>query len=209
MPGQMREPAFRADQESRLREPHIAPITEYIQGLRDSSGEWVPWVAPLHGGVGARVLSVLRDPGPMVHLVGGSGMICIENDDQTAKTLCGLIVQAGLTPRDVIPWNAYPWYINKKPTPMQLRVATPTLLGLIDLLPKLEVVVLQGDDAQLAWRMALREQPALRRRRLEVFETYHPSVQALRSPDKVERERRIQNRIDTWLQVGEWLRGRG
>jgi hypothetical protein len=203
----MGDAAFRADQESRLREPHIAPITDYIQGLRDTSGEWVPWIAPLHGGIEARVLSVLRDPGPMVHHLGGSGMLCIENDDQTAETLYGLVAGAGLTPRDINPWNAYPWYINKKPTPVQLRAATPTLLGLIELMPKLEVVVLQGEDAQAAWRMALRELPALRRRRLEVFETYHPSVQALRSPDPDERERRVQERIDTWREVGEWLRG--
>lgn len=203
----MRDPAFRADQEARLHEPHIAPITDFIQGLRDGGGEWMPWVAPLHGGVEARVLSVLRDPGPKVHHVGGSGMVCVENDDQTAETLHGLVTGAGLTPRDVIPWNAYPWYINSKPTPAQLRAATPPLLGLIDLLPKLEVVVLQGEDAQLAWRMALRAHPPLRRRRLEIFETYHPSVQALRSPHPDERDRRIQARIDTWRDVAEWLNG--
>jgi hypothetical protein len=205
MPRLMRDPAFRAEQESRLHEPHVAPISDYIRGLRDSGGEWVPWVAPLHGGVEARVLSVLRDPGPMVHHIGGSGMICVENDDQTAETLYGLIEQAGLTPWDVVPWNAYPWYINQKPTLAQLRAATPALLGLIALLPKLEAVVLQGEDAQLAWRLAIRHQPALRHRRLEVFETYHPSVQALRSPDMDERERRMQERIDTWRQVAEWL----
>jgi hypothetical protein len=206
MPRQMRDPAFRDDQLARLREPHLAPITEFIQGLRDSGGEWVPWVAPLHGGVEARVLSVLRDPGRMVHHIGGSGMICVENDDQTAETLHGLITQAGLTPRDVIPWNAYPWYINRKPSLDQLRAATPTLLGLVDLLPKLEVVVLQGEDAQAAWRIALQERPVLRRRRLEVFETYHPSVQALQSADPSERQRRVQERAHTWREAAEWLK---
>lgn len=206
MPRQMRDPAFRADQEAHLHDPHIAPISGYIEKLRVASGEWVPWVAPLHGGIEARVLSVLRDPGPKVHYVGGSGMLCVENDDQTAEAKYELMQQAGMTPKDFTPWNAYPFYINAPPSPVQIAAASPTLLGLVELLPKLEAVLLQGAHAQNAWKVALAAQPALRQRRLEVFETYHPSNQALQTSVPGERNRRAQHRIDTWNQVAEWLR---
>lgn len=206
MPRQMRNPAFRADQEERLQEAHIAPITDYIQRLRDISGEWLPWVAPLHGGVEARVLSVLRDPGPMVHYIGGSGMLCIENDDQTAETMYGLMQQAGMTPRDVTPWNAYPFFINAPPAPSQMRSATPTLLGIADLMPNLGAVMLQGAHAKKAWAYARAASPSLRGRNIKVFETYHPSQMALRTPYPDEREARIQHRISTWQAVAEWLR---
>lgn len=207
MSRQMGNAAFLADQRVRLHEPHIAPITDYIDALRASSGRWLPYVAPLHGGVNARVLNVLRDPGPKTQELGGSGMICIENDDQTAAAMYELMEQAGMTPADLTPWNAYPWYINRSPSDEEIAEASPTLTGLIDLMPNLEIVLLQGRDAQAAWKVALAAQPALRRRRLEVFETYHPSVQALHVKSVEERERRVQHRIDTWQQVGEWLRG--
>lgn len=206
MPRQMRDPAFRADQEARLHEPHIGPITDFIQGLRDSSGEWVPWVAPLHGGVEARVLSVLRDPGPKVHHIGGSGMLCIENDDQTAETMYALMEQAGMVPRQVTPWNAYPLFINAPPTPAQMRAATPTLLDLADLMPELGAVLLQGGHAKKAWGYAQAASGALRSRNIKVFETYHPSQMALRTSYPDERKARIEHRISTWRAVGEWLR---
>lgn len=205
MPRQMRDPAFRKAQHDQLHETHIAPITAYVEQLRSDSGSWVPYVAPLHGGINARLLTVLRDPGPKVRDVGGSGMLCVENDDQTAESTYLLMQQAGLTPADFTPWNAYPWYINTAPKPVQIAEAAPTLLGLIDLMPALEVVLLQGRHAADAWRVALATQPQLRARRLEVFETYHPSNQALHTNVPGERERRRKHRIDTWREVEVWL----
>ncbi|MBA4247277.1 MAG: hypothetical protein C0444_03160 [Microbacterium sp.] len=206
MPRQMRDPAFRKAQHDQLHEPHIAPITAYVEQLRADSGRWLPYVAPLHGGINARLLTVLRDPGPKVHEVGGSGMLCVENDDQTAESKYSLMQQAGLAPSDFTPWNAYPWYINSAPTPAQIAEAAPTLVGLINLMPDLQAVLLHGIHAADAWRVALSSQSALRARRLEVFETYHPSNQALRTNVPGERERRKQHRIDTWIEAGDWLR---
>jgi hypothetical protein len=52
----MLDPVFRR---SRLdgRLPHVAPVNALADELRG----WVPYVAPLYGGVEARMLSVLRD----------------------------------------------------------------------------------------------------------------------------------------------------
>lgn len=205
MPRQMRNDAFRVDQQMRLHEPHIAPITTYIDSLR-SSGLWLPYVAPLHGGINARMLTVLRDPGPRTRDEGGSGMLCVENDDQTAANQYRLMADADLTPGDFTPWNAYPWYINRAPSTAELREASHTLVGLLELLPRLEVVLLQGNEAQAAWRIALDAQPMIRRRGLITLETYHPSNQALQAASAAERERRRAHRANMWAEAATFLR---
>ena len=202
----MKDDAFRDDQHARLHEPHIAPITAYVVSLR-SPDRWLPYVAPLHGGVKARMLTILRDPGKGTLDAGGSGMLCVENNDQSAEVQFGLMESAKLTPADFTPWNAYPWFIDRAPTYEEIIEASPTIVGLLELLPNLEIVMLQGGEAQEAWRVALEAQPAIRRRRLITLETYHPSIQALRTADPNERQRRVQHRLDTWREAGEILRG--
>lgn len=197
MPRRMKDQAFREDQHARLGEPHIAPITLYVDELRKSGG-WAPYVAPIHGGVDARILCLLRDPGPGTQDGSGSGMLCFENDDQTAERQFELMRGAGLLMYDIIPWNAYPWYINKAPTRDQLRQGATAIAQLVGLLPQLQVVLLQGAEAKKGWDYALEEDPAIRHRRLITISTYHPSNQALRTPSSQERERRIQHRIDSW-----------
>jgi Uracil DNA glycosylase superfamily. len=206
MARRMSDKDFLADQCSRLHEAHIAPITGFVDSLRTPK-MWLPYVAPMHGGVNARMLTILRDPGKGTLYETGSGMLSVENDDQTAETQFGLMEQAGLTPADFTPWNAYPWFIDRNPTDAELLDASPTLVGLLELLPNLVVVMLQGGQAQAAWRIALEAQPSLRRRRLITLETYHPSVQALRTPSPEERARRIQHRIDAWREASEILNG--
>lgn len=200
----MKNSLFRENQRARLYEPHVAPITSYIDSLR-TLDRWLPYVAPLHGGIDAPMLTILRDPGKGTREKGGSGMLCVENDDQSADTQFGLMEQAGLTPADFTPWNAYPWFIGRAPTAAEIREASSSLVGLIDLLPKLKVVMLQGGQAQAAWRIALEAQPDIRDRRLITLETYHPSVQALWHPSPDERARRAQHRIDTWREAAKIL----
>ncbi len=60
----MRDPEFRRSQLDGLRLPHIAPINALVDDLRGGERGWLPYVAPLYGGVDARMLSVHRDPGP-------------------------------------------------------------------------------------------------------------------------------------------------
>jgi len=48
----------------------------------------------------------------------------------------------------VVPWNAYPWYINAKPTVVQLAAGVEPLRGIIELMPRLRVVLLLGTDAK-------------------------------------------------------------
>ncbi|WP_254705694.1 uracil-DNA glycosylase [Streptomyces vilmorinianum] len=205
----MREEAFRAEQEQGRYAPHVRPINEMVDALRDQDGRgWMPHVAPWHGGAEARVLSILRDPGPKTQEGAGSGFLCVENDDPTAELQAELFEEAGIAPRDVTPWNAYPWYINRSPKAAELQLGATVLKQLLGLMPKADVVLLQGNEAQDVWRRLLKAHPeAVRGRTLEVVSTYHPGRQALFVRDPEERARRAQHRIDSWRKVGSVLHG--
>lgn len=210
MTRRMREVAFRAEQEQGRYAPHVRPINEMVDRLRQPEGRgWMPHVAPWHGGAEARVLSILRDPGPRTLEGTGSGFLCVENDDPTAEFQAKTFEQAGIAPHDVTPWNAYPWYINRSPKAAELQAGAEVLEQLLALMPKTEVVLLQGNEAQNVWRRLLKAHPdAVRDRTLKVVSTYHPGQQALFVRDPEERARRAQHRIDSARDVGDAL-GKG
>lgn len=192
MPRRMADSEFSDEQWQHRYDEHIAPINRFVDELCHNS--WVPYVAPMYGGVNARLLSVLRDPGPKTKKDGGSGFLCIENDDPTAERIGKLFKNAGIDARDVLPWNVYPWYINRKPKSIEIQDGIEPLKHIIDLLPALRVVMLHGGDAHKGWRILIRHYPNLvPARGLHVIETYHPSPQAFRHPDKGERERRCEH----------------
>ncbi len=87
------------------------------------------------------------------------------------------------------PWNAYPWYINRRPRGPELDAGVEPLRKLIDLLPRLKVVMLNGLDAQSSWRRLTRQHPESVES-LAVIPTYHTSRQALWTPDEAVREER-------------------
>lgn len=197
----MADPAFLGDQRARLHDSRTAPITIFIDRIRGD--RFAPYVAPLHGGIESRMLSILRDPGPKTTDSDGSGMLCIENDDPSAELQAEMADAAGVEAADFLPWNAYPWYFNRKPNAAEMREGTAPIIELVGLLPKLEVVFLQGAEAQQAWKLALKAQPDLAR--LKVVATFHPGRQALFHPEPEERARRAANRVTAWKEVGAIL----
>jgi hypothetical protein len=36
---------------------------------------------------------------------------CLETDDATAERFATLLDEAGISPAEMVPWNAYPWFI--------------------------------------------------------------------------------------------------
>jgi len=128
----------------------------------------------------------------------------VENDHQTAEAVARSFDELGVTPSDYTPWNAYPWYINRKPTTAEIRAGTEPLLRLIELLPRLSVVLLCGNDAQAAWKHVERARPDLTSTLL-VIPTYHPSRQAIWTADENERARRIEHRTAAFRAVAEQL----
>jgi len=185
----MRDAEFRRSQEAGLRLPHIAPINSLVDELREKGRGWVPYVAPLYGGIHAELLSVLRDPGPMTNAEkDGSGFLCLENDDAAAELFATLLAEAGIAPDWMIPWNAYPWYINRKPNAAELAAGIDPLRQLLALLPRVRVVMLNGRDAQASWRKFRATDPALAGR-YHVLPTYHTSRQAFIGSREVRKAR--------------------
>lgn len=208
MPRLMASPDFRAEQAAEaLSAPHVAPINVFIQGIRDQCGRgWAPLIPPHHGGVDARVLSILRDPGPATRDGLGSGFISVENDDPTAERQALLFQQNGISPREVLPWNAYPWYINAAPNAEQSVAGAHVLIDLLKLLPELKVVLLQGRDAERSWKRVLKLSSTHGlANHLTVLTTIHPGRQALFHPNPAERARRTAHQEQTFRAVAKAL----
>jgi hypothetical protein len=177
--GRMGDPRFRQQQLDGLRLPHIAPVNALVDELNDPGGRgWVPYLVPAYGGVAARILCVLRDPGPRTNAMhGGSGFLSPENDDPTARRFAALLDGAGIPVSEILAWNAYPWYLNGKPRAAELEAGVEPLRRLIGLLPGLRVVMLHGGSAQDGWHRLARRHPVLAGG-LEAIPTFHTSSQA-------------------------------
>jgi hypothetical protein len=202
----MADEAFRDEQRRHAFAPHVQEINRLVDMLRDGNGRgWAPYVAPWHGGVEARVLSLLRDPGPKTQEDQGSGFLCTENDDPTAAFQAEAFAVLGIKPRDVTPWNAYPWYINRAPKVAEMRAGTAPLRSLVGLMPQLRVVLLQGIHAQRAWSILTDANPDITRARVTVVSTYHPGRQALFHPDPEVRAARSEHRLRAYAQVAAVL----
>lgn len=211
MTRRMKNREFRESMALGVHLPHITAINSLVERLREAEPPegrgWVPYIAPLHGGSEAHVLSILRDPGPMTHEVRGSGMLCVENDDETAALQCDLLDNAGLTPMDITPWNTYPWYRHDQKSGLaghQVTEGIEPLLELIALMPDLAVVILQGQEAQLLWRRTALRHPELVGR-LSSVGTYHPGRTALRHPDPAVRAARAAHRVKAFHMVARLL----
>ncbi|BCM91003.1 hypothetical protein IAD21_02867 [Abditibacteriota bacterium] len=203
----MAEKEFREEQWEHRYDEHIAPINRLVDELRKDphlESPWAPYVAPMYGGIKARLLSVLRDPGPKG---SGSGFLCMENDDPTAETISKFFAAAQITADDIVPWNVYPWYINRDPSATELKAGVKPLKRLIDLLPNLKVVMLHGGSAKNGWKLFTRSYPNLvAELGMQVIPTYHTSQQAFWHPDTAERERRKEHLRDSFQEAARILR---
>ncbi|WP_104118428.1 uracil-DNA glycosylase [Arthrobacter sp. B1805] len=215
MTRKMKDSEFRESMKQGIHLPFITTINSLVEDLREDEPPtgrgWVPYVAPNHGGAEAPVLSVLRDPGSMTSEARGSGMLSVENDDVTAALQCELLENAGLTPKNITPWNAYPWYRHDQSSGLSSRQVTEgidPLRRLVGLLPDLKVVLLQGREAQLLWKRFSKEHPEIAGRYVAV-ESYHPGRTALRHPDPAVRHARDARRREAFHEVAGVLSGEG
>ena len=166
MPGRPRTDAPRTNREpaeverklSLLHQPHIAPLTTFVDRLRDLKPEAaIPYFDPTEAGAAAPILLLLEAPERRSALERGSGFVSSDNNDQTAENMWLLLREAGVDrARDVATWNVVPWYIGDetkiRPTRSsdldEAREAKTQLLGM---LPNLRVAVLLGRPAAKAW----------------------------------------------------------
>jgi hypothetical protein len=177
LPRHMADHKYRNDQYKHRYDHHIAPINRFVDKLNKAEGLKAPYIAPIYRGVRARSLSVLSNPGPGAN---SSGFLSVENDDPSAERMFNMLTDAGIDLSDTVPWNAYPWYINRKPKVAEISVGVEHLMRIIDLLPMLRVVILHGNDAKQSWEKLVRcphcpKIIAELEASNSIIKTYHPS----------------------------------
>lgn len=176
--------AYRDDLYRRRTDPNVRPINEYVDLLRSQRpGQFIPYVAPTYGGIRARLLTLMQDPGPKTDTANhnGSGMICLENADLTAARQKYFMAEAGVDVSQIVSWNAYPWPKPHPQTDDSDREAAVALRCFLELIPQLEVVVLNGVVAKRVWGVMKKLDRSVAVGVCE-FPTFHTSPRAV-DPD--------------------------
>lgn len=184
-----RDPAFLAAKYARSTEPHVAPVNRLAAQIAAATDALVPGADPDGGGVDARVLLLLETPSR----AGGytTGLISIDNDDTAAANLWRGLAAVGLDRREVLVWNAVPWYVGsadkiRPPTAREVAAGLVWLRRLLDLMPRLRVVACFGRAAAAAVGPL---RPELVIRGLTLLEAPHPSQRVYNRPGAQARER--------------------
>ena len=166
-------PEVRAARLASLFAPHVAPLTELVEQIRqDGPSSDVPYFDPADGGIDARCLFVLEAPGSNAV---ASGFISRDNPDETAKNFL-LLNHAAKLPRELTAiWNIVPWYIGsgakiRPANGADIRLGVGYLKQVCRLLTSLEAVVLVGQKAQRVARVLGEEFPSV-----AIHRTPHPS----------------------------------
>ncbi len=146
-PNSHQDPAVLAAKFERLHEPHIAPVTQFVDDIREQMELDVPYVDPDSGGVGARVVFLLRSPGKATS--GQTGLLSVDNTGPTAANLWQAHAESGLPREWALHWNAVPWYSEEKQAGSDDDV-NHFLQQLLELLPEIRVLVAVGKDASAA-----------------------------------------------------------
>ncbi len=173
-PKSLGSPAARAARLAELREPHIAPLTAFVETLRAEMGSnyRIPYFDPWDGGTAAEILYLLEAPGAKTVI---SGFISRNNPDETAKNFFQLNQQSGISRKRTVTWNIIPWYIGsgsriRPANSDDIEVGIQSLNSLLDLLPRLRAIVLIGYKAQRGSNYIAKLRPDVR-----LFESPHPS----------------------------------
>jgi hypothetical protein len=74
------------------------------------------------------LLTVLTSPATAARAsLGGTAFLCIENPDPTAANVKHLLKEAGLRPKDMVPWNARPRGTEHERVSAAISRSHPTL----------------------------------------------------------------------------------
>ena len=145
---------YKQERRSMLDQPHVAPLTKYVRNLRKLEQGEVPFFDPMDGGISAKILFILQNPGKRTlhkitpgHKTPGSGFISRNNDDETAKNTFELLQEAGIPREDTLLWNIVPWYKRRDVTVEEIKAGAKELQKLFAMLPQLKVVVAVGNKA--------------------------------------------------------------
>ncbi len=149
-------PDVGAPRRGRTDDRDTGKMNRWVDGLRSTLGEQIPYFDPAAATRGARVLLLFQDPSQEAE--EGSGFISRHNNDQTARNAYLATEDAGLAYDVSLHWNVVPWWIANPRKPRRTAAtealrARPFLVQLFELLdPSPDVVVVSGRQAQAAWR---------------------------------------------------------
>ncbi len=159
--GRNADPKVVAAKLARIREPHVAPLNELADRVADAEGRRrgeVPYVDPDTGGINARMLVLLDNPSTKAESTSGSGLLSLDNNDRTARNCREAYARHGVDWGDVVHWNVVPFPVagvkNGGSTTTERARAAGWTREVVNLLPKLEIVLLLGGSARDGWRRA-------------------------------------------------------
>lgn len=132
-----------------LDQPHMAELRDFARKLRNRSFGSIPDFDPLDGGENAQALFLLEKPGPRAFL---SGFISRNNNDCTAEATFRFMEQANVPRNTTLLWNVMPgWDGARKYVIGDLKIGSDVLPELLEMLPKLKVIVCVGEAARKAF----------------------------------------------------------
>jgi len=159
------------------KEGRVDELDKFVDELRQAKGRCdIPRFSLHDGRAEAKCLFLLKTPSKAAL---ASGYITRENCDVTARNFTRANEEAGLDREDTISWNIVPWYTEN--ADKEVEEALPCLVKLLNLLPKLRVVVLLGETTRKATSVLYRYD---RLPDLCVIHAPHPGAQALNRPGK-------------------------
>ena len=154
----LRDMHVRSERIAMLALPHVKPLVDFTEKLRQKGQVDVPNFDPLDGGIQASALFLFEKPGPMTVKKGqgqrpGSGFISRDNDDPTAEATFKFMRLASIDRRLTVLWNVVPWWNGtRKVTAHELREGAELSKELATMLPKLRAIMLVGRTAGRARR---------------------------------------------------------
>lgn len=191
-------------------DPRVRELNEWVVNLREDprlppgAGRTIPFFDPRGGGVEARVLFLMQDPSEVATF---TGFISPDNNDPSASNSTIACDAAGLSSRDRLHWNIFPWWVNvvKKGRPVDPTRAPQTyaaarplaamlLLDVVGWLDRLAVIVLLGVMAQDGYEpLAARRE--ISRRNIKVLRCPSCSPQSWNNIDRNDPQRRRRSEI--------------
>lgn len=212
MPRMMNDPDFKTSQEAELWAEHVAPVNSLVQDLRaeksSESGASVQFTAPLHGGTDATILCLMPAPEAAHRPDAGTDMLSTEDDNPLAEALSVLLAEAGIDSKEVIVWNAHPWYRAEDETgrlnAAQMTAGLDPMARLLRLVPTLRAVILMGKGPEDFWAKVVKKYPEAVTR-ITPLASLAPAALSL-AGTKAQREARIERRGEAMRQARALVR---
>lgn len=147
-------------------------LNKFLNDLRNKHTEhYFPGFDPNDGGANAEIMLLFEKPGPMTDpRNGGSGLISIDNNDETARSTKLFLNKAGIDRKKIIIWNVISFWngtikIKKED---EFAHAVNELTELLKITKKIKTIILVGKSAQnISKKMNLKD--------YKIIKSMHPS----------------------------------